>query len=377
MFSELSLSLSDEEQMVRDTALAFFGEHADVARLRRLRDREDVRLYEPDVWKAAAEAGFAGCIASEADGGAGLGYVAAGLMHYAIGRNLSPVPALSSAVLSLTALTRCAAAARWSAHVAAIARGDAIAALAVDEVPRHDPEHIAARTRAGDAGFVMTGRKVFVLDGLGADLFIVAARLDDQGPIGLFLVPASAPGLEIAPVKTIDSRNTARVALHEVAVPKSAMLSDGTDGLCDLVLDAGRAALSAELVGIAESCFALTLDHLKQREQFGVRIGSFQALQHRMAHLYCQIELARSVSFAALRALDDGAGERSLLASAAKAKAGAVAHLAANEAVQMHGGIGMTDEHDIGLYFKRARAAMETLGDTYFHANRVARLLNY
>jgi acyl-CoA dehydrogenase len=377
----MALVLTDEHRMIKESADGFFAERAPVASLRKLRDTADETGFARGLWREIAEMGFAGVAVPEAFGGAGLGWVAAGLIQEAIGRNLSATPFLSTAVLAPAVLAH--ASPDQQAHMRGIASGETLFALAADERPRHAPNHVATRAEASGNGFRLSGTKTHVLDGHVADRFIVAARTagsdTDAEGITLFLVDAKAAGVSAQRRIAVDSRNTAHLVLDGVQVDGADVIGGVGEGgaILEAALDAGRACLAAEMLGVSHQSFATTVDYLKQREQFGVKIGSFQALQHRAAHLFCEIELARSVTLRALQALDAGDARSRVFVSLAKAKAGQVAQLATNEAVQMHGGIGMTDDYDIGFFMKRARAAGETFGDHAFHGDRLARLMNY
>ena len=376
----MQLILTDEQAMIRDSADGFFAEHAPVSELRRLRDANDATGFSRELWKAMAEMGFAGILVPEAHGGVGLGHVAAGLVQEAIGRNLSLTPFLSTAVLAVTAL-EAASDEQKAAHLPRIAAGEEIVAVALDEKSRHTPAQVDTRAEPSGNGFKLTGTKSFVLDGHAADKLIVSARTSGEGNEGitLFLVDPSAAGVSIDKTAMVDCRNAATVTLDGVQVDGADVIGEigGGWAVIERVLDAGRAALAAELLGVSTQSFKQTVDYLKQREQFGVKIGTFQALQHRAAHLFCEVELARSATLRACQALDSGDATAPMFASHAKAKSGEVAKLATNEAVQMHGGIGMTDEFDIGFYMKRARAAAETFGDSAFHGDRLARIMGY
>lgn len=378
----MALVLTDEQAMIRDSAEGFFAEKAPVSDLRRLRDANDPVGFSRELWKAMAEMGFAGILIPESHGGVGLGYVAAGLVQEAIGANLTSSPMLSTAILGATAVLAGGNDEQKAAILPKIATGEMLLALATEERSRHAPDHIETRAEPSGNGFKLNGRKTFVLDGHVADKLIVAARTagdaDDVNGITLFLVDRQADGVAIERTVMVDSRNAARIQLDDVQVDGADVLGEVGGGwpVLERTLDAGRACLAAEMLGLSTESFRRTVDYLKQREQFGVKIGSFQALQHRAAHLFCEIELARSATLRALQTLDEG-GNAALFVSLAKGKTGEVAKLAANEAVQMHGGIGMTDEFDIGFFMKRARAAMETFGDFAFHGDRMARLMGY
>jgi acyl-CoA dehydrogenase len=379
----MALVLNDDERMVKDTADQFFAEAAPVAELRRLRDSADPRGFSPDLWARMAELGLSGVLVDESHGGTGLGMMAAGLIAEAVGRNLSASPFLSTSVLAATLVGRGGTEEQKARLLPKIAAGGIVIALAIDERARHAPARIDTRAVAAGNGFRLSGDKRFVIDGPAADLLIVAARTSGEAGsregLSLFLVDPAAPGVTRTPRTMVDSRAVADIHLADVAVDDADRLGplDGAWPLIEAALDAGRTVLAAEMLGVAEQSFATTVEYLKTREQFGRPIGSFQGLQHRAAHLFCEIELARSVVMKALRALDEGDMRGPVFASLAKAKLGDVAKLATNEAVQMHGGIGMTDDCDVGFYMKRARAAGETFGDTAFHGERIARIMRY
>jgi alkylation response protein AidB-like acyl-CoA dehydrogenase len=379
----MSLVLNEDQLMFRDAVKRFLAERAPVSQLRKLRDDNDAVGFSRDVWKEMAEMGWAGVLVPEESGGAGFGLVGAGLIAEEIGRNLSATPLWSTAVLAVTALLRGGTQSQKEILLPAIAGGDLLVALAIEERSRHAPHHISTHAVGGDGKFKLNGRKIHVLDGHVADRMIVSARTagdaDSRDGISLFLIDAKASGVMVKRTSAVDSRNTALVELHDVAASDADVIGTFDRGavVLEAVLDAGRAVLSAELLGVAEEAFERTLNYLREREQFGVRIGTFQALQHRAAHLFCEIELVRSVVLRTLQALDAQEPTAANLVCLAKAKAGEVARIATNEAVQMHGGTGMTDEFDIGFFMKRARAAGETFGDAHYHTDRFAQLAGY
>ena len=379
----MSLVLNEDQQMFRDATKRFAAERAPVAQLRKLRDQNDGVGFDREVWKEMAQMGWAGVLVPEEHGGAGFGYVGAGLIAEEIGRNLSATPLLSTAVLAVTALLRGGSAAQKEAVLPAIAAGDLIVALASDENNRHAPHSIATRATGSGGKFKLNGRKIHVLDGHVADRLIVTARtsgdVESRDGVTLFVIDAKSSGVTITRTPTVDSHNAASIDLRDVAVSETDIIGTFDKGavVLDAVLDAGRAVLAAELLGVAEESFERTLGYLRDREQFGTKIGTFQSLQHRAAHLFCEIELVRSVVLRTLQALEAQEPTAANLVCLAKAKATDVARIATNEAVQMHGGIGMTDEFDIGFFMKRARAAGETFGDYYYHADRYAQLAGY
>ena len=380
----MALVLNEEQTMLRDSARAFIGEKSPVAQLRALRDKRDETGFSRELWSGFASMGFTGILVPEAYGGLGLGCVEAGIVMEEIGRTLTASPFLSTGVLAATALARAGSDAQKTRYLPAIAAGELVAALAVDESAKHRPERIAATAKRTADGFSLSGAKTLVVDGHVADVLIVSARTspaDAGGTSGitLFLVDGKTAGIERERTVMVDAHNAARVVFSDVKLPADSVLGevDGGWAVLEQVLDVGRAALASEMVGASEEAFARTLQYLKERTQFGKTIGEFQALQHRAAHLYTELEVTRAAVIKALQALDAGARDLPQTVSIAKARAGASATLAVQEGVQMHGGIGMTDDFEIGFFMKRVRVAQELFGDANFHADRLARLRGY
>ena len=374
----MSFILSEEEQMLRDSAKAFLEEKSPVSELRRLRDEGCKDGFRHAVWKEMGEMGWNGIVIPEEYGGVDMGYAAAGIILQEMGRTLAATPFLSSAILCATALRLGGTDNQKSTHLTRIASGEAVYAFAVDEKARHDSTHIDTRAKKDGNGFRLNGQKRFVVCGNGADMLIVAARMDDD-KLGLFLVDPATDGIERTLRRSVDSHAPANISFDDVKLDGDALLSETEDGgaLLDTVLDAGRACLAAEQLGIAEEAFGRTLDYIKERDQFGQKIGSFQGLQHRAAHLLTEVEMTQSLVVKALRQLDESPSQAPLWIAAAKARATRVARLASAEAIQMHGGVGMTDEYEIGFFYKRAQAVGEFLGDDAWGAARVATLSGY
>jgi alkylation response protein AidB-like acyl-CoA dehydrogenase len=371
----MPLYLTDDQAMLRDTARSFMGEEGAIARhLRHWRDTGCKDGFGHALWKQFAEMGFNGILIDEADGGLGLGHVEAGIVLEEIGRNLTPSPFLVSAVAFVEALKGTAPRERW---YPGILSGETIAAIAIDEGPKHRPETVAMRAERSGNGFRLSGRKQFVVQGASADVTLVAARADDG--LTLFAVEREARGLGIEGVRLADSSIGARMTFDNVEVDADAVVGEvgGGAALLSRLLGAGRAGAAAELVGVGSAAMDMTVDYLRQRRQFGRLIGEFQALQFRAAHLYSELEIARAATLKAQQLLDDGSEEADAMVSVAKAKAGRTSTLAVQEGVQMHGGIGMTDEYDIGLYMKRDRVLNELFGDPNYHADRLARAKGY
>ncbi len=375
----MPLFLNDEQSMLRDTAKDFVGESAPVSHMRKLRDDKDATGFSRDLWKQFAEMGFTGILIGEDQGSLGLGHVEAGVVLEEIGRNLSPSPFLSTAVAAVEALKGTGHAER---RYPGILKGETVAALAIDEGAKHRSSVGLKAERAGN-GFRLSGRKQFVTHGHVADLLIVAARTagaaDDEAGVTLFAVPQGAAKMSVTPERLADSSLAARIEFDGVEVDADAVIGEvdaGRDPLGRL-LRAGRTGAAAEMLGVGAGAMDMTVNYLKERKQFGTLIGSFQALQHRAAHLYSEVEVARAAVLKAQQLLDAGDDKADAAVSVAKAMTGLATMLSVQEGVQMHGGIGMTDEYDIGFYMKRQRVLAEMFGDANFHADQLARAAGY
>jgi alkylation response protein AidB-like acyl-CoA dehydrogenase len=374
----MDLVLTEEQTMLQGAARDFVASRSPLKRVRKV--TQGGEGYSPELWKQMAALGWLGLTVPEEHGGAGLGYRYLMVVLEELGKGLVPEPILSTAVLGATAIEQGGSKAQKSEHLPAIVAGERVVALAHQE--GHARFALAAIDTSADGaggGFVLRGEKVQVMDGTLADWFVVSARAD--GGVGLFLVPAKAKGVKVDRQSRIDGRSSAIVRLDGVTLAADARLGapEAGLGLLERVVDAGTIGLSAEMLGAMTGAFTMTLEYLRTRIQFGVPIGSFQALQHRAARLYVETQLARSAVMYAHGVLDglDRAASAARAASVAKAKCSDALMLVANEAVQMHGGIGMTDEHDIGLFLKRARVAEMTFGDAGFHRDRFARIDGY
>ena len=379
----MSMVLNDEQRMLKAAAQDFFATRLPVSVLRHLRDTQDADGFDRAAWREMAALGWAGVLVPEAHGGADFGYVGLGQILEEAGRTLAASPLVATALIAAPLLASAGSAAQQNRLLGALAAGERLFALALDEGPRHAPAQTALRASAVDDALVLNGAKHFVLDGHVADEIIVVARTagapGSTAGLTLLLVPANTPGLSRTRVSMVDSRNAAHLEFRDVKLGADAMLGAPHAGYAQLepALDGACAGLAAEMLGSTQEAFERTLAYLKLRQQFGVAIGSFQALKHRAAQMLCEIELTRSAVLAALVALDERRAEAPLLASLAKAKACDTAELVSNEAVQMHGGIGMTDAGETGLFLKRARVAQQSFGDAGFHRARYARLQGF
>ncbi|MDP4940858.1 MAG: acyl-CoA dehydrogenase family protein [OM182 bacterium] len=379
----MSLVLSEDQQLLKDSAKAFVDQNAPVSVLRGLRDSKDAQGYDQNLWRQMLELGWAGMAIPEAYGGFEFGYGGLGVVLEESGRTLVSSPLIATVLLGASAINELGSDAQKSEFLPQVVSGELLLALAIDEKPHHRPCRIETSAVKSGEGYVLNGCKTFVLDGHIANKLVVVARtagaIDDEAGLSVFLVDAAAEGVSINRSWMVDSRNSAMLSLNNVKVGADALLGAEGGAYTSLtrVLDIGRIGVAAEMLGSMQQAFEITLDYLKQREQFGVLIGSFQGLQHRAAEMYSEIELCKSAVRAALAALDDADkndADIAEFASIAKAKLSEVATLVSNEAVQMHGGIGMTDEYDIGFYMKRARVAAAFLGDALFHRERYASL---
>ena len=373
-------NLTEEQSMLRDAAKAWVAEKSPVTAFRKMRDSGNTDGFDRGVWKEMCEMGWAGILVPEDLGGSGLDYLTMGLVLEETGRTLTASPLFTTALVATSALLLAGNDAQKKEWLPKFASGDALGTLAVDEAAHHAPEQITLKATKSGSGWTLSGKKVFVLDGGAADVLIVAARANgkpgDKDGITLFLVPGGAKGLKRTKLKSVDSRGVANLEFDNVAAEVLGSVDHGFSTL-EAILDRARAGMAAEMLGQASQSFDITLEYLKTRTQFGQVIGTFQALQHRAAKMFTDLELARSCVEAALIAIDRGANDVPQLVSLAKTRAGDVCHLVSNEMVQMHGGIGMTDAHDSGLYLKRARVQEATYGGSSFHRDRYATLMGY
>jgi alkylation response protein AidB-like acyl-CoA dehydrogenase len=374
--------LNEEQTLLADSASEFLQQHCNNEQLRALRDADDPLGYHPDSWQQMLDLGWAGIVIPEAYGGVDFGYLGMGVVMEHSGRNLTASPLFASAGLCASILLHAADEAQKQALLPGIVSGEVRMALAMEEGSRHGVPGKMRAEAAGD-GFVLTGSKTFGVDGMLADKLLVLARSEgvpgDHEGLSLFLVDAEALGIKRTRQRLMDSRNYAQIEFDNVRVGGDALIGvlHQASVVLEPAIDKATALLAAEMLGGIQYCFDKTLDYLKEREQFDAKIGSFQALKHRASKMFIEIELLRASVMAALAAIDNGSDDVARLASLVKARANDTAALVSNEAVQLHGGIGVTDELDIGLYLKRARVQMQLLGDAAFHRDRFASLSGY
>ena len=376
----MPLVLNEEQNMLKDAAKDFCSNSTPITQLRKLRDDKDENGFDKATWQQMVELGWAGITIPEEFGGLGFGFMGMGVVLEECGRTLTASPLYSTAVLGASAIIHGGSDEQKGDLLPQVAGGEMLLALAVEETPHHNPYRAETKAETSGNGYIVTGDKKFVLDGHVADKLVVVARTSgnsgDRDGITLILVDGSADGVSATRTIMADSRNAANISFNGAAGEIIGEEGKGADVL-DKVLDTGRILLSAEMLGGIQECFERTIEYLKTREQFGVPIGSFQALKHRAAEMFCEIELSKSVVLEALSALDEGSEEVAELASLAKARLNDTYNLVSSEGVQMHGGIGMTDEYEIGFFMKRSRICEHTFGNSAFHRDRYGVLQGY
>tara|TARA_B100001063_G_scaffold236928_1_gene257242 strand:+ start:752 stop:1891 length:1140 start_codon:yes stop_codon:yes gene_type:complete len=379
----MKLILTEEEQFLKDTAKNFAEERSPITHFRSLRDNSDPMLWDKDIWNEMSKLGWPGIMIPEEFGGSNFGLSGICVVLQECAKTLTPSPLFASGVLGAYAINNYGTKEQKEKYLPLIASGELTTSVAVDESSHHNPYDTELVAKKSSDEYILSGKKNFVIDGTSSDLLIVLARTSgekgDLTGLTLFLVDPTNEGIDRIKLEMADSRNYANISFDNVKISSKNILGDIEAGgeAIDDVLDIGRIAMSAEMLGNSEAAFETTLDYLKQRKQFGVLIGSFQALQHRAAEMFCEIELTKSSVIAAMRAADERSNDVQRLSSLAKTVAGETLHLVSNEAIQMHGGIGVTDEYDIGFFLKRARVAEQIFGSAKFHTERYANLSGF
>ena len=379
----MKLILTEEEQFLKDTAKSFAEERSPITHFRSLRDMSDPILWDKNIWDEMSKLGWPGIMIPEEFGGSNFGLSGICVVLQECAKTLTPSPLFASGVLGAYAINNYGTKEQKEKYLPLIASGELTTSVAVDESSHHNPYDTVLIAKKNSDEYILSGKKNFVIDGTSSDLLIVLARTSgkkgDLTGLTLFLVDPTNEGIDRIKLEMADSRNYANIIFDNVKIPSKNILGDIEAGgeAIDDVLDIGRIAMSAEMLGNSEAAFETTLDYLKQRKQFGVLIGSFQALQHRAAEMFCEIELTKSSVIAAMRAADERSNDVQRLSSLAKTVAGETLHLVSNEAIQMHGGIGVTDEYDIGFFLKRARVAEQIFGSAKFHTERYANLSGF
>ena len=379
----MALILNEEQQSLKDIAREFLQKNAPVTHFREIRDTKNELGYDEALWKEMVDLGWSGILIPEEYGGFDFGMVGMGSIFEEMGKTLTPSPLFSTGVLGASLISLGGNNSQKQSLLPKIVDGSLTTALALEEGNRHSPYSMNTKAEKDGDNFKISGEKTFVIDGHTASLLIVAARtdgsIDDSSGISLFLVDPNSKGIEITKTSMVDSRNAASIQFKDTIVSSSEILGEQNNGagILEEVLDRAQIAISAEMLGNASQAFDITLEYLKERKQFGAVIGTFQALQHRAAEMYSELELTKSSVIAACNAVDENSNDLKRMASLAKFKAGETNYLVTNEAVQMHGGVGVTDEYDVGLYMKRARVTEQIFGNSEYHLDRYATLSDY
>jgi alkylation response protein AidB-like acyl-CoA dehydrogenase len=379
----MKLILNEEQQFLKDTAKNFAEERTPVNHFRSLRDNKDDLLWDKDTWKEMVNLGWSGILIPEEYGGSNFGLAGISVILQECGKTLTPSPLFATGVLGAYAISQYGTEEQKKKYLPQIANGEITTAIAIDESSHHNPLNINTSAVSKDNSYILNGKKVFVVDGASADLLIVVARTSgktgDSTGLTLFLVENNQPNINVVKLDMADSRNYANITFSDTTIQKENILGDIEAGgeAIENILDIGRIAISAEMLGNTEAAFESTINYLKERKQFGVLIGTFQALQHRAAEMFCEIELTKSSIMAAMQGADNNSNELQRLASLAKTMAGETLHLVSNEAIQMHGGIGVTDEYDLGFYLKRSRVVEQIFGCSKFHTERYANISGF
>lgn len=374
----MPLILNEEQMLLKNTAKELFSKKGSIETLRRLRDSKDKIGLDKSLWMEMGAAGWTALVIPEDYFGLDFGYVGLGQILEESGRTLTPSPLISTVLLSTTAVIQTGNEEQKKRLLTAIAEGALIVAFANEEGRHHKPALINTSLSKDGDNYILNGKKTFVLDGHIADKIVVVAK-DEAGKIALAVVNADLAGIHIERTAMMDNRNAAKITFDQVKVQASDVLNSAEDmsAAYHKILDIGRIGLAAEMLGSMQEAFERANEYIKTREQFGLRIGSFQGLQHRAAEMFCEIEVSKSIVLKALNAIDEDSDKLALLASHAKAKIGETFKVISNEAIQFYGGIGMTDDEEIGFFLKRARVAQRTLGDYNFHLDRYASLRAY
>ena len=376
----MTLTLSEEQSFLKDTAKKFAQEKTPTTHFREIRDNENPECFDRAIWQEMATQGWSGILVPEEYGGSNFGLAGIGVVLEELGRTLTPSPLFATSVVCATILNKAGNDSQKKEFLSKIASGEVTMAFALEEGPRHKPFSINLEAKKDGKNFILNGKKNFVIDGGFADYIIVAAKTSEkEDQLSLFVIARDVEGMNIIPTTMVDHKNAANIEFKNVSISEKNLLGtqNSAKEIIEETLDISRAALSAEMLGGALEAFDITLNYLKEREQFGEKIGSFQALQHRAALMFTELELCKSCVIEALTAFDEGSNDLQRIASLAKSKIGETFFNVSNEGVQMHGGVGVTDEYDIGLYMKRARVAEQTFGNSEYHRNRYAELTGY
>ena len=374
----MALVINEEQQMLKSSTKEFLDLKSPLSLVREMRDN-NYNQFSSELWTEMVEMGWTALTIPEKYNGLNFGYVGLGQVLEEMGRKLTVSPIISTVLTSTSLISLSKNEVLKNMLFQEIMNGNKLCTLAHEEGSHHSPNIEISIVSKKDDVLVLNGKKRFVIDGSISDYFIVSANHESEKNVDLILVDSKSEGISFNNKVHMDSRIYSDISFDNVKVEKDNFLSSNGDGfeILEKTLDIARIGLAAEMLGNVQQAFEMTMQYLKEREQFGVKIGSFQSLQHRSALMFGEIELCKSIVLKALQAIDSDDEKLPELASLAKAKLGQVSKLVTNEAVQMHGGIGVTDDADIGFFLKRTRVTQRTFGDSNFHLDRVAKINKY
>tara|TARA_B110000444_G_scaffold101724_1_gene96084 strand:+ start:1094 stop:2218 length:1125 start_codon:yes stop_codon:yes gene_type:complete len=374
----MTLIINEEQKMLKESTKEFLDSKSPLSSMRNLRDN-NFQTYNKDLWVEMVEMGWTSLTIPEKYNGLNFGYVGLGQVLEEMGRKLTVSPIISTVLMSSTLINLSKNEILKNKLFQEIMNGSKLLTLAHEEGKHHNSNSLDTLISIEEDFFVLNGKKNFVIDGSISDYLIVSAKDESGSNTLIVLVNADTNGIKFNHKVHMDSRTYSDITFNNVKIEKDNFLSSNGDGfsILDKTFDIARIGLASEMLGSVQEAFEITMAYLKEREQFGVKIGSFQALQHRSALMFGEIELCKSIVLKALQSIDSNDSNLSKNASLAKAKLGLVFKLVSNEAVQMHGGIGVTDDADIGFFLKRARVIQRILGDSNYHLDRLAKINNY
>lgn len=376
----MDFTLTEDQRMLVETVQSFTKKDSPVERIRKVRESETG--WDKGVWRKIGELGWLAVPFPEEYGGIGGAFLDAGLIIEQLGTTLVPEPYIPSVILGGLTLLHAGSSAQKQRLLPPMIEGKESLALAyAEQDSRYDACTVRTRAEKTGDGYILTGKKVWVLNGQAADHILVSARTSgearDRDGVSLFVVDRGTSGLRVKTVSCMDSHKAAFIELEGVRVDKDALV--GQEGQARKALeraqDAGAAAACAEGAGIMQAVLKMTRDYLCEREQFGMKIGAFQALQHRAVDMFVEVELTKSMAILALLAMDfENDADRQRAVSTAKRQLSKGGFLVTRQGIQLHGGIGCTDEHNVGLYFKRMQSLNALFGDEEYHVERFASL---
>tara|TARA_Y100000741_G_scaffold199705_1_gene151918 strand:- start:59 stop:1180 length:1122 start_codon:yes stop_codon:yes gene_type:complete len=373
----MALIISEEQKMLKESAAELLKIKSPVNNLRNLRDQNYIP-YDKSLWNEMVEMGWTALIIPEKFNGLNFGYVGLGQILEETGKTLCKSPLISSCLLSSSVINLCDNEFLKAREFPLIMNGKKTITLAIEENSYHKPYDFKTRAKLEGENYIINGLKTFVIDGSTSDEIILVSKVT-KNEIGFFIIKRKQKGIEIKNNILLDSGTYSDIKFNDVIVPMENRVNIKINGeeLLKDILAIAYSGLASEMLGVIMESFDITVNYLKERQQFGVPIGSYQALQHRAAKIFSEIQLCKSIVIKSLQSIDQGNKERFKYSHLAKAKLGKTIKLVTNEAIQMHGGIGVTDDADIGFYMKRARVLQQLFGDYNFHLDKLANINKY